>query len=153
MRQAEAQIHGYFLEDMKTGLSARFSKTIGEGDISMFAGVSGDTNPLHLDEEFAAACRFGVRLAHGMLSASLISTVIGTRLPGPGCLYMGQNLRFLAPVMIGDTVRAEVTVQSIDEPKARVVLETLCKVGDTIVIDGTAEVWVPRKSILNKSGH
>ena len=92
-----SELHGYFLEDLVEGMSAVFSKTLTDADIIAFGGVSGDTNPLHFDEEFAATTRFGGRIAHGMLSASLISTVIGTKLPGPGSIYATQSLRFRAP--------------------------------------------------------
>ena len=98
--------HGYYFEDLSPGMSAVFSKTVTEADLLMFAGVSGDTNPLHLDEDFASRTMFESRIAHGMLTASLVSTVLGTRLPGPGAVYVSQSIRFLAPVRIGDTVIA-----------------------------------------------
>ena len=104
-------LHGYYIEDLEPGMTAAFGKTITDADILMFAGVSGDTNPVHLNEEFAMGTPFQGRIAHGMLTASLISTVLGTKLPGPGCVYLSQNLKFLAPVRAGDTVRAEVTAQ------------------------------------------
>ena len=109
--------HGYFIEDLEPGMTAMFGKTITDADILMFAGVSGDTNPVHLNEEFAIGTPFKGRIAHGMLTASLISTVIGTKLPGPGCIYLSQTLRFLAPVRAGETVRAVVTVKR-DRPGA-----------------------------------
>ena len=102
-------VDGYYIEDLEAGMSAAFGKTITDADILMFAGVSGDTNPVHLNEEFALGTAFQGRIAHGMLTASLISTVLGTKLPGPGCIYLSQTLKFLAPVRAGDTVRAEVT--------------------------------------------
>src|SRR5579875_644958 len=97
---------GYFFEDLQIGQTASLAKTITEADIVLFAAVSLDTNPVHLDEETASQTRFGGRIAHGMLSAGLISAVLGTRLAGPGTIYMGQTLRFRAPVKIGDTVTA-----------------------------------------------
>ena len=99
------------------------------------AGVSGDTNPVHLDEEFASTTPFKGRIAHGMLTASLISTVLGTKLPGPGCVYVSQSVRFLAPVRVGDTVRAMVTIREVDRERRRVTLETVCKVngGDVLI--------------------
>jgi 3-hydroxybutyryl-CoA dehydratase len=103
-------MHGYFLDDLEVGMSATYSKTITDADITIFAGVSGDTNPVHLDDGFAAQTLFGERIAHGMLSASFISTVFGTRLPGPGCIYLSQNLRFRAPVKVGDTVEARCSI-------------------------------------------
>jgi len=136
-------LHGYYLEDLDEGMSHSYSKTIGDGDISAFAGISGDTNPTHLDEQFAAGTVFGGRVAHGMLSASFISTVIGTRLPGPGCAYLSQNLQFRAPVRAGDTVVATATVKSIDRRRRRVALDTVCRVGDAEVIRGEAVVLVP----------
>lgn len=140
------ELHGFYLDELKIDMKDVFSRTIGAADIVLFAGVSGDTNPVHLDEEFANTTKAGGRIAHGMLSASFISTVIGTKLPGPGCLYVGQNLKFRAPVRIGDTVRAVVTVKSIKESRSRVMLDTTCYVGDTRVITGEAEVWVPKRT-------
>ena len=96
-------MHGLYLEDLTVGMSAMFGKTVTEADIAAFAGVSGDTNPLHLHDGFAHATRFGQRIAHGMLSGSFISTVVGTKLPGPGSIYVSQTLSFTAPVSIGDT--------------------------------------------------
>lgn len=106
-----SEVYSHRFEDLDLGMSASVSRTISEADILMFAGVSGDTNPVHLDQEFAASTMFGGRIAHGMLSAGLISAVFGTRLPGPGSIYLSQNLKFKAPVKIGDTVVARVTVK------------------------------------------
>jgi 3-hydroxybutyryl-CoA dehydratase len=139
-------LHGYYLEDLKTGMSASYGRTVTETDIANFAGVSGDTNPLHLNAEFAMSTRFKERIAHGMLSAAYISTLIGTRLPGPGCLYISQTLKFLAPVRIGDTVIATATVTSIDPVKRRVKLSTVCRVGDTVVVDGEAETLLETRT-------
>jgi 3-hydroxybutyryl-CoA dehydratase len=111
----------------------------------MFAGVSGDTNPVHLNEEFAQGTSFAGRIAHGMLTASLISTVLGTKLPGPGCIYLSQSLKFLAPVRAGETVRAEVTIKSIERDRRRVLFETVCKVGGKNVLEGEALTMVPRR--------
>ena len=99
-----ATMSSYFIEDLALGMEASHEKTVSEGDIKSFADVSGDYNPVHMDEEYASGTFFKSRIAHGMLTASFISTVLGTRLPGPGCIYLSQNLRFLAPVRIGDTV-------------------------------------------------
>lgn len=136
---------GIFIEDMKTGMAASYSKTITDADIVLFAGVSGDTNPVHLDQVFAESTPFKTRIAHGMLSAGFISTVLGTKLPGPGAIYMSQNLKFKAPVKIGDTVTATCTVTEIVPEKRRAILSTICKVGDTIVIEGEAMVMVPSR--------
>lgn len=140
---------GYrYLEDMAVGMSATYAKTVTDADVVLFAGISGDVNPLHLDQEFAKATMFRGRIAHGLLTASLISTVLGTKLPGPGCIYVRQNLRFKAPVRIGDTVRARVTIAGVDHERGRVAVETVCTVGDTVVIDGDAELVVPRRPVL-----
>ncbi|TQV83430.1 MaoC family dehydratase [Denitrobaculum tricleocarpae] len=138
--------HGYYLEDLSVGMTAIFAKTVTDADIVMFAGISGDTNPVHLDASFANKTMFGDRIAHGMLSASFVSTVFGTKLPGPGCIYMSQNLRFKAAVKAGDTVTARVTVREINEAKCRVVFDTVCSVEDKVVIDGDAMLMVSRRA-------
>jgi len=131
---------GYDVEDLKEGMSASYAKTITEADIVLFAGVSGDNNAVHTNEEFAATTVFGGRIAHGFLTASVISAAVANRLPGPGTIYLGQQLRFRAPVRPGDTVHATVTVKSVDLAKARAVLDTVCRVRGTVVIDGEATV-------------
>ena len=130
-------------EDMSVGQTARTAKTITEADIILYAGVSTDTNPVHLDAEFAAATPFKQRIAHGMLSAGLISAVLGTKLPGPGTVYMSQSLRFRLPVHIGDTVTAVVEVTALDAAKKRATLKTTCLVGGRVVIEGEALVMPP----------
>ncbi len=137
---------GHFIEDLKTGQSACFAKTVTDADIVLFAGVSGDTNPVHLDQTFAEKTPFKTRIAHGMLSAGFISTVFGTKLPGPGSIYMSQTLRFKAPVKIGDTVVATCTVTEIIAEKRRAMFSTICKVGDTVVIEGEAMIMVPSRN-------
>jgi 3-hydroxybutyryl-CoA dehydratase len=137
-------VHGYYFEDLTPGMSAVFSKTVTEADLLMFAGVSGDTNPLHLDEDFASRTMFESRIAHGM-PASLVSTVLGTRLPGPGAVYVSQSIRFLAPVRIGDTVIARAQVNEVLTDKCRVRMATICMVGDKKVLDGEAVLMVPRR--------
>jgi 3-hydroxybutyryl-CoA dehydratase len=136
---------GIAFEDLSVGQAARFGKTITEADILMFAAVSGDTNPVHLDAEAAAASMFKERIAHGMLSAGLISAVLGTKLPGPGTVYLAQNLKFRAPVKIGDTVTAVVEVTALDAAKRRATLSTTCLVGGKPVIEGEAVVMVPAR--------
>src|SRR5882672_3356783 len=121
----------YYIDDLKPGLSESFTKTISERDIQLFGEVSGDTNPVHLDQEFAKTTMFKGRIAHGMLTASFISTVLGTKLPGPGCIYISQNLKFKAPVRIGDTVKARVTVTAVDQERGRITVATVCHVGET----------------------
>src|SRR5262245_46000913 len=138
---------GYYLEDLTPGMSATYSKTVTEADVVLFAGVSGDSNPVHMDHEFAKNTIFKGRIAHGMLTASFISTVLGTKLPGPGCIYVSQNLRFRAPVHIGQTVTARVTVRKVDTMRGRVTVETVCYVDDLLVIDGEAELAVPRRPV------
>ena len=121
----------------------RFQRTIGDDDIRAFADASGDHNPLHLDEEFAKQTRFGRRIAHGMLSASLISAVIANELPGEGSIYLGQTLQFVAPVFLDDTVTARVTVSSIREDKPILKLETVCtNQRNEVVIRGEATVLI-----------
>lgn len=140
------ELSGYFFEDLAIGMTAAYARTIGPADLVMFAGISGDTNPMHLNEEYASRTMFEGTIAHGMLSASFISTVVGTRLPGPGCIYVSQNLKFRAPVRPGDTVTARATVQELVPERNRVVLRTVCTVGTTVVIDGEAIVQVPRRA-------
>jgi 3-hydroxybutyryl-CoA dehydratase len=132
--------NGYDVEDLSIGMSAETTKTITDADIVLFAGVSTDFNAVHMDEEYARTTPFGGRIAHGMLSASLLSSVLGNQLPGPGVVYLSQSLRFRAPVRIGDTVHARVTVKEVIAEKSRVVLDTVCTVLDKVVIDGEATV-------------
>lgn len=127
----------------KPGDTASISKTIRDDDIRKFADASGDHNPLHLDDEFASQTRFGRRIAHGMLSASLISAVIARDLPGQGSIYLGQSIRFIAPVFPGDTVTATVTVISVREDKPILTLRTVCtNQRGEVVIEGEASVLV-----------
>ncbi len=127
-------------------MTAVYAKTVTEADIVMFAGISGDTNPVHLDALFADQTAFKGRIAHGMLAASFISTVLGTRLPGPGCIYLSQSLEFRAPVKAGDTVTARVTVKDVNPDNKRVAFDTVCTVGDTVVVDGEALLLVSRRA-------
>jgi 3-hydroxybutyryl-CoA dehydratase len=136
---------GKTVRDLKVGDAAQFSKTITEADVVLFAGVTGDLNPAHVDELWAQGSPFRGRIAHGMLTAGLISAVLGMRLPGPGTIYISQELRFLAPVRIGDTVTARVEVEELMEQKNRVRLRTTCLNQDgTQVVDGVAWVMPPR---------
>jgi 3-hydroxybutyryl-CoA dehydratase len=136
---------GLTYEQLEVGDSSEFSKTVSESDVYMYAGISGDLNPAHINEAYAAGTYFKNRIAHGMLSAGFISAVIGMQLPGPGTIYMGQTLRFLAPVRIGDTVTARVElVEKIDDKK-RVRLATTCRNQEgTQLISGEALVSPPR---------
>jgi 3-hydroxybutyryl-CoA dehydratase len=134
---------GMFFEDLAVGQSASTGKTITEADILMYMAVSTDTNPVHLDADYAAQSIFGERIAHGLLSAGLISAVLGTRLPGPGTIYVGQTLTFHHPVRIGDTVTANVEVTRLEPDHKRATLRTVCTVKGRIVIEGEAIV-LPR---------
>ncbi|MBE0616798.1 MAG: MaoC family dehydratase [Proteobacteria bacterium] len=136
---------GKTFEELNVGDSDRFSKTVAESDIYLFAGVTGDFNPAHIDEAYAQGTFFKTRIAHGMLSAGFISAVIGTRLPGPGTVYLRQTLDFLAPVRIGDTVTATVEVIEKLEDKKRVRMKTTCVNQEgTYVLGGEAMVSPPR---------
>lgn len=134
---------GLTIEQIDVGMEARFSKTITDADIVLFSGVSGDTNPVHLDQEYAEGTMFKGRIAHGMLSASLLSTVFGTKLPGPGCIYLSQTLKFKAPVRIGDTVVATVTAREVITAKKRVIFDCAVRVGETVVVEGEAVIMIP----------
>src|ERR1044071_3004942 len=131
----------------KVGDSAEITKTIEQADVDAFAQVTGDHNPVHVDEEFAKTTRFGKRIVHGMLTASLISAVLANKLPGEGSVYLGQTLQFVAPVFAGDEITARVTVKEIREDKPIVKLETVCVTQrDEVVIRGEATVLLPQKS-------
>ncbi|KON80311.1 MaoC family dehydratase [Azoarcus sp. PA01] len=140
-----SQCYGHAFEDLKVGMSAAVGRTVTEADIAIFAGVSGDTNPVHLDAEFAASTMFGERIAHGMLSASFISAVFGTKLPGPGCIYLGQSMNFKAPVKVGETVVARVTVRELVTHKRRAFFDTVCTVAGKVVLEGHAEIYLPAR--------
>ncbi|MFW5951872.1 MAG: MaoC family dehydratase [Gemmatimonadota bacterium] len=134
------------IEDLEVGQAAEFTKTISESDVYGFAGITGDFNPVHVDRVAAEASRFGGRIAHGMLTASLISTVIGMKLPGPGCIYMAQSLRFTAPVRFGDTVTARAEVAEVNREKNRVTLATRCVNQDGDVVAEGESLVMPRKA-------
>lgn len=140
------KLHGFYFEDLEVGMSDVFAKTITDADIITFAGISGDTNPVHLNHEFASETIFEGRIAHGMLTASFVSTVIGTKLPGPGCIYVSQNLRFKAPVRSGDTVTAICTVEKLIPEKCFIELKTICTVNGKTVVDGEATIMVPSRN-------
>ncbi len=130
------------IEDIEIGQSATYERTVTDADIVKFAEISGDDNPVHLDEEFAAKTLFKGRIAHGMLAASFISTTVGTKLPGYGAIYISQSLRFKAPVRIGDAVVTTATVKAINAERKRVTMETVCSVGGTVVVEGEAELML-----------
>lgn len=136
---------GKTFEEIKVGDSAKFQKTITETDVYMYAGISGDINPAHINEEYMKTSIFKGRIVHGMLTAGLISAVLGTQLPGPGTIYLGQDLKFKAPVRFGDTITAEVIVKEMIQEKNRVILETNCiNQEGTVVLTGTATVMPPK---------
>jgi 3-hydroxybutyryl-CoA dehydratase len=135
-----------FFEDLTVGMTERLRKTVSSSDVVGFAEVTGDRNPIHLSEHFAAKTAFGTRIAHGLYTASLISAVLGTRLPGPGAIYISQTLNFRAPVKIDDTVDVTVTVTELMPEKFRARLRCECSVGGEIVLDGEALVKVPSKN-------
>src|SRR6185295_9585916 len=130
------ELNGHDFEDMHVGMTATYAKTITEADIVLFAGASGDNNAMHTNEEFAATTPFKGRIAHGMLSASVISAAIANKLPGPGTIYMQQSLAFKAPVKAGDTVHAKVSVNRMIPEKRLVFLDTVCTVRNVVVITG-----------------
>ncbi|MBI2236760.1 MAG: MaoC family dehydratase [Magnetospirillum sp.] len=138
-------LNGMYFEDLAVGQTAIFGKTVTEADIVAFAGISGDFNPVHINEEFAKDTLFKGRIAHGMLSAAFISTVFGTKLPGPGCIYVSQMLKFKAPVRIGDTVTAKVELTALVPEKKFAAFRTTCSVAGKIVMDGEATLMVPSK--------
>lgn len=133
------------IDRIAVGDHAEFSKTLSESDVYLFAGITGDLNPAHVDEEYSRLTRFQTRIVHGMLLGGLISSVLAMKLPGPGTIYVSQELRFLAPVRIGDTVSARVEVVHVDVDKNRVSLRTTCSLADgTVVVDGAALVMPPK---------
>ncbi len=138
-------------EDLELGMTETLAKTIASSDVVGFAEVTGDRNPIHLSEHFAARTPFGTRIAHGLYTASLISAVLGTRLPGPGAVYISQTLNFRAPVKIGDTVMVKVEVAELIPERRRARLACTCSVGDEVVLDGEAWVKVPPRSETENS--
>ena len=137
---------GLTIDEIKIGDSASFQKTLTETDVYLYAGISGDINPAHINEEVMKDSMFSGRIAHGMLTASLISAVLGTQLPGPGTIYLGQELKFMAPVKFNDTIKATVKVIEKIEEKRRLVLETVCtNQAGTVVLSGKATVMPPKK--------
>ena len=135
----------YYADELKPGMSESFTHTVTEADIQKFGEISGDMNPAHFDEAFAATTPFKTRIAHGVLSASYISTVLGMKMPGPGTIFMQLLTRFKAPVRIGDTVVTPCTVREMAPEKRRVTFDCVCKVGDTVVVEGEALVMAPAR--------
>ena len=135
----------YYIDDLKPGMSESFSKAISERDVALFGEISGDMNPVHFDEAYAKTTIFGGRIAHGVLVLSYLSTVLGTKMPGPGAIFLSQTTRFKAPVRIGDTVTAICTVREVFPAKRRVIFDCICKVKDTVVVEGEATVMMPSR--------
>ncbi|WP_372603363.1 MaoC family dehydratase [Actibacterium sp.] len=135
-----------YLEDMEIGMTRSLTKEITDRDIEMFAEVSTDHNPVHLDDDYAKGTIFKGRIAHGMLTAGLISAILGEQMPGHGTIYMKQSLEFLAPVRPGQVVTASVTIKDIDTAKSRVTLDCQCVVGEKVVLKGEAQVMAPRRT-------
>jgi len=135
-----------YFEDLSVGMTEKLSKVVSSADVVGFAEITGDRNPIHLSEHFAAKTPFGTRIAHGLYTAGLISAVLGTRLPGPGAIYISQSLHFRAPVRIGDTVEVTVQVEELIPEKRRAKLACACSVGEQVVLDGEAWVKVPAKA-------
>ena len=145
-RMTMLNLRTLYFEDLSVGMTERLSKTVASSDVVGFAEVTGDRNPIHLSEHFAAKTPFGTRIAHGLYTASLISAVLGTRLPGPGAVYISQTLNFRAPVKIGDTVEVSVSVAELMPEKFRARLACTCSVDGEIVLDGEAWVKVPSRT-------
>ena len=144
-RQDDLPIGTICIEDLEIGMQRALARTIEVRHIELFAELSGDMNPVHLDHAYALDTVFGGRIAHGMLTAALISAVIGEQLPGHGTVYLGQSLKFRAPVRPGDRVEATVRVRELDRDRRRVTLDCACRVGDTVVLEGEALVLAPSR--------
>ena len=140
----------YYFEDLEQGMEASFAKTVSEADIIAFAEVTGDKNPVHLDEKYAAGTLFKQRIAHGMLTAGYISAVFGMELPGPGAIYVSQTLNFRGPVKIGDRVVAKVRVMELYPAKRRARFECICTVDGKPVLEGEAVLMVPSRAAATK---
>ncbi len=134
-----------YFEDLSLGMTEALTKVVSSDDVVGFAEITGDRNPIHLSEHFAAKTPFGTRIVHGLYTAGLISALLGTRLPGPGAIYISQTLNFRAPVKIGDTGEVTITVEELIPERTRARLACACRVGDTVVLDGEALVKVPSK--------
>lgn len=136
----------YYLEDLTPGMSESYTRTVTEADIDLFGAVTGDMNPLHFNEEYAKQTVFKGRIAHGMMTTSYLSTVLGTKMPGPGAIFLSASVRFRAPVRIGDTVTATCTVREVNTHRKRVIFDCVVNVGETIVVDGEANIMVPSRA-------
>ena len=144
MTNEKKEFRSLMIDEIQIDMRATYSHTVTDADVKSFAELSGDNNPLHLNDEFATNSKFGARIAHGMYLASFFPALMGNQITGPGSVYVSQNLRFKKPVYLGDTVVAEVIVSSINVTKRRVFFNTVCSVNGYIVIDGEAEVFIPK---------
>jgi acyl dehydratase len=144
--RTEGAPRGLTLDELQVGMTAEIERTVTEEQVRQFAEASSDWNPVHMDEDYARTTAFRGRIAHGLLPASFVSAVVGTKLPGPGSLYLGQTLSFSKPTRIGDVVTARVTVRSIDAASARVTLHTVALVNGEVALEGEALVRVPRRA-------
>ena len=135
----------YYIDQLKPGMSASFEKTVTERDVELFGEVSGDLNPVHFDEEYARKTIFRGRIAHGVLSLSYVSKVLGMDMPGPGTVFMSATTRFKAPVRIGDTVTTTCTVKEVLPEKRRVLFDCVCKVKDMVVVEAETLVMAPAR--------
>ena len=142
--QSTAPVVRYF-DEISEGMSGEFSKTVTEQDVTTFAEVTGDKNPIHLDADYAASSIFGQRIAHGMLAAGYISAVFGYNFPGPGWIYVNQTLQFKAPVFFGDTMTAVVTATKLIPKKQMIEFDTIVSVGDKVVVEGVATLMSPKR--------
>ncbi|EPJ47637.1 MAG: dehydratase [Osedax symbiont Rs1] len=145
MELSLSNTQGYFLEDLKEGMSASIEKTISAADVDTFAQLSGDNNPIHVDEEYAKTTAFGQRIVHGMFSAALISAVAGTKLPGPGGVYLSQELKFRRPIFIDDTVVVTLTISDINQRRGRVTMQTDVHVSGKLAVSGVAIYMVSKR--------
>ena len=143
MTTENSKISGDVLSNLEIGMSESISQTITDADVKLFSDVSGDKNPVHISDEYAEKSRYKKRIAHGLMSASYFSAIFGTKLPGPGCVYVSQSLKFTRPVYIGDTVTATVVIKSIDLKARKIFFDTVCTVNGHAVIKGEAEIYLP----------
>lgn len=148
-----ASFGGMNIQDIKVGMSSSYSQTITDANVKSFAEISGDSNPVHMSDEYASASRLRRRVAHGLMSASFFSALFGTRIPGAGCVYVSQSLNFKRPVYIGDTVTAIVTVKAVEATKRHVYFETICTVKGKVVIAGEADIYIPSAKRQQRSGY